>query len=280
MKKQVIIRPIYFAGITFLLCLLFTVEALTCKHLDYVFDFVGYGGTFKNHDLCILGIPAYWFMMLSGLAVCIYSSFAARSKYGFNKFEAILFPVIFLLISLLGGKLLYIIENFSSVSKNGISLDGLSLYGAIFLFPVVSLIVSAFKRYGFWEILDYCTPFGLILLACVRSGCFINGCCGAVTIWSGENPIILPVQLIEVTLDLIILDLCHRNFIKRPGVGFSYPFFMMSYGFCRFFLEFLRKDTGYGQIFSLVSIVIGAVLFALAFTGWKKRQSSKNTFSR
>ena len=109
---------------------------------------------------------------------------------------------------------------------------------------------------------DYFTPFGLILLACVRTGCFLNGCCGAVTLWIGSTPIILPVQLMEVVLDLLILELCFWIEKKYMFQGWMYPAFMLSYGVCRFLLEFLRKtpkdflSLSHGQIFSLIAIAI------------------------
>ena len=266
-KKVKYIRPAYFAGFVFLAIILFTYEALSAQKLHYDFSFVGYGGTFKYHDLKILFIPAYWFMMLLGLGIDLFISIKQRKRYEYSVTKSLVIPVLFLVVAFIGGKLMYVIENFNTVKDNGIQLNGMSLFGAIFLFPIVTFVVCKFSKFDFTEILDYCTPFGIILLACTRTGCFISGCCGAFTIWKDGNPIILPVQLMEVMIDLIILEICCYIENKNFKSGLAYPMFMIIYGFCRFGLEFLRKTEitffifSNGQIFSIICIVSGFILY-------------------
>ena len=99
----------------------------------------------------------------------------------------------------------------------------------------------------------------------------MNGCCGAIKLWYGSNPVILPVQLFEVALDLLILELCfylEKRFFEQ---GLMYPTLMVCYGVCRFLLEFLRntpKDLfglSHGQVFAIISVLIGTImLFRIA----------------
>lgn len=267
MKKIEYIRPAYFAGFVFLAIILFTYEALSAQDLNYDFSFIGFGGTFKYHDLKILFIPAYWFMMILGLVINLYISVNQRKRYEYNVTKSLVIPVLFLMVTFIGGKLMYVIENFNTVKDNGIQLNGMSLFGAIFLFPIVTFAVSIFSRIDFAEMLDYCTPFGIVLLSCTRTGCFINGCCGATTIWQDGRPIILPVQLIEVMFDLIILEVCRYIEKTKFESGLMYPVFMILYGTCRFVLEFMRKTPksilifSNGQIFAVVCIILGALLY-------------------
>lgn len=221
-------------------------------------------------------------MMLLGLGISLYISMKQRKRYEYSVTKSLMIPVLFLVVAFIGGKLMYVIENFNTVKDNGIQLNGMSLFGAIFLFPIVTFAVCKFSKIDFAEMLDYCTPFGIILLACTRTGCFINGCCGAFTIWKDGNPIILPVQLMEVMLDLIILEICRYIENKKFKSGLVYPIFMILYGICRFGLEFLRKTEitilifSNGQIFAAVCIVFGIVLYLRFDKLHKLKKTSKH----
>ncbi len=263
------IKSIYFAVAVLLIVFLFIYEALSSKHLAYHFPFVGYGGTFKNHDLHILGIPIYWFMLLLGFVVTFAVSWFRRTRYGYGKIQAMLLPIVFLVISFSGAKLLYIIENYRLFKMRGLELSGVSLYGAIYLVLMLTPIVALIDRKKILAMYDFFTPFGLILLASTRTGCFFNGCCGAVKMWRGTTPIILPVQLMEVVCDLLILELCLYIERKKPQKGYMYPAFMFLYGICRFVLEFLRdtpKDImkmSHGQIFSIVAVILSLLMYLI-----------------
>lgn len=263
------IRPIYFSVLILLFSLLFIHEAFSVRHLSYHFSFVGYGGTFKYHDLKILGVPIYWFMLLSGFAITFVVSWFKKAQYGNSQAQSILLPIIFLVISFSGAKLLYIIENYHLYKSNGLEMSGVSLFGAIYLVLIITPIVALVTRKKILAMYDFFTPFGLILLAATRTGCFFNGCCGATKIWKGTNPIILPVQLFEVVCDLLILEICFYIERKKPQKGYMYPVFMLLYGICRFILEFLRdtpkdiKGFSHGQVFSVIAILAAVVMFAI-----------------
>ena len=281
MKKEFRIRPLFFAALMLLTSLIFVIEALGSEHQEYVFSFVGHGGTFRYHDLKILFIPAYWALMAAGFIVCLVQSLRQYKKYGIGIARAILIPVAFLIVSFAGGKLLYVIENFQSVKSSGLSFDGLSLFGAIIAVPAVALLGAKMLKMPYGALLDYCAPLGLILLIFVRIGCFISGCCGAFTIWSGTNPIILPVQLFEVVIDLVILDAvqsCEKRYEKR---GVAYPLLVTLYGFARFFLEFLRKPQSESldhssKILAAACFFVGGAVVFLLIKRIKGERSIKN----
>lgn len=263
------IRPFYAAVLFGIIACLFVFEALSSKNLAYHFAFVGYGGTFQNHALKIFGIPVYWFLMLCGFALTFAESLSKRERYGMSRAAAILLPVAFLATAYCGGKLLYIIENFSDFRRTGLSLDGMSLFGAVYLVLLLAPVAAWITKKKTAALYDYFTPFGLILLAATRTGCFCNGCCGAVKFWHGVMPVILPVQLFEVVCDLLILEGCYAVERRYPEKGRMYPAFLLLYGTCRFLLEFLRdtpKDwlgLSHGQVFSLIAIAIAALFFII-----------------
>ena len=257
--------PLWLAAAVLVFALLFLCDVLTSVHLDYFFDFVGYGGTFAYHSL---GRYLYWGLMLFGFGLTLVLGWFRRKQYGLCSWAAVVIPLAFFLLAFVGGKLLYLLENIHTVLVYGIGLDGMSLFGAIFLVLAAGAVAGKCSPLSMGTLLDYCTPFGLILLACVRMGCFFQGCCGGITFWlSNSTPLILPVQLMEVVLDLILLELCFRLETSHFRQGLLYPVFLMGYGAVRFLLEFLRNTPkewlvfSNGQIFALVSILLGVLLY-------------------
>ena len=263
------IKPIYFSISVFLVALFFSYEAVSSQHLSYHFSFVGYGGTFKYHDLKIFGIPIYWFMLICGFIITFFVSWNRRKEYQLSNTASIICPILFIVTAYIGAKLLFVLENYEAYRNQGLELDGVSLFGAIFIILLTIPLYSLLAGKSILAMYDYFTPLGIILLSCVRIGCFFNGCCGAYTVWNETTPIILPVQLMEVVCDLVILEVCLAIEKKYPYKGYMYPVFMFLYGICRFLLEFLRetpKDTfnlSHGQIFSLIAVALSIVLLAI-----------------
>lgn len=266
-------RTGYFAIFVGIICLFFMFEGIFCKNGEYHFDFVSAGGTFAYNDLKILFIPAYWFLMFFGFGISVINSFKKRKLYNFNIAEAIIIPTVFLVTSFLGAKLLFALERLVSAPGEGIDFSGMSLFGAIYLVPIVICIVCLFtKRYKINTLLDYCAPFVLIILSFIRFGCFISGCCGAKTLWINDNPVIVPIQLIEVIFDIVILDYCliiEKSAIEengKAGTGLIYPIMLIGYGGCRFFIEFVRNSPkeliifSNGQLFAVIAIIIGFIM--------------------
>ncbi len=266
-KKANKFRPVYPALFFLSVSVFFIIEALTAKSLNYHFSFVGWGGTFKPHDLNLFGLPVYYFMMVVAVAISIFVALVNRKRYNRSVLGAILFPVVVFAICFLGGKLLYIVENIKLVKQSGLTLDGFSLFGSIFISVIAAFVASWGNKLKAALWLDEAIFYELIMLAAIRTGCFLNGCCGAAVMWYNSNPVVLPVQLIEVVFDLLILDVCIRVRDSKGQHGRMYPCFLMLYSVMRFFLEFLRntpKDIwifSQGQIMSIVGLLLGIVLY-------------------
>lgn len=267
MKNKTKFRPLYVAALYALASIFFLAEAFGGEHLKYNFSFVGYGGTFKHTNLKLFGISLYFVTIIIGLALCITLSIFRRKKTGMSVTVAVLFPIGVLAVALIGGKLLYIIEKLDTVSKKGIGVDGFSLFGSIFLSVLACFIIGCFKKKRVAYLLDNTIFYELILLAAVRTGCFLNGCCGADAVWVDGKPIIIPIQLFEVFFDLVIFDICLKVKASKGADGRMYPVFLIGYSIVRFFLEFWRNNPKTllfltnGQIFSLVGIALGIILY-------------------
>ncbi len=263
------LRPAYFALFFGIIALVFAAEGIFCKHLQYDFAFVGYGGTFKYHDLKILGIPIYWFMLLCGFAITFPMSILRCEKYGFIKLKGVVYPVILLVITYIGAKLLYIIEQSIAGQTVKLELSGVSMFGACYAVLLLTPVIAKITKENVWKLYDFYSPLSVMLLTATRSGCFFNGCCGAITIWKDSTPIILPVQLMEVVCDLLILEQCFSIERKYPYGGFAYPVCMFSYSICRFLLEFLRNTPkniifiSNGQLFSIIAVIFSIILLQI-----------------
>lgn len=262
---------------SFILTAAFLLEAVFSKHLSYSLPFVSYGGTFKWQYAKIgpLKLSLYWAAQIVGLAgMCILCRLR-KDEYKITGFQSILTGVLLGIFGFIGAKILYTLENLSYVLQNGPGLGGVSFFGTVFFMPIVIPIMGLAMKTDPRRYLDYCTPAGVLMLACIRCGCFMRGCCGGITVWVGANPVIFPTQLMECTLDLILLFLILRLDRSRKFVNGLYAVFMGAYGIIRFALEFLRDTPkshlgmSNGQWFSILALALSAVYCVIRKTGVK-----------
>ena len=260
------IRPLHIALLYAAAIVFFLAEAYNTKHLQYSFGFVGIGGTFRYHNAKLLGLSLYQILILATVAISIGFSIARRRIAKRSLVGAILFPLVIFAVCFVGAKLLYMVECYDLFRKNGLTFDGLSLFGAIFITPLFAFLVSLFRKDKTARLLDEIIYYELIMLCAIRTGCFLQGCCEGITLWKNAMPIVLPAQLIEVFLDLLILDFCIKLRDSKGRDGRMFPWFMMLYGVARFLLEFIRSNPKTllcftnAQIFSVICFVSGLLL--------------------
>lgn len=234
------------------------------------FELIEAGNNIKESSPAILGIDVYWILMIIGLIITIIVAYLRREIYGINSLASFMIAVVFFLQAFLGAKLLCGIEMvITDRSFDSFDMSGQSLYGTIFISFLFIPILSKILKMDTWALYDYVAPFWAILLIFVRTGCYFHGCCGADACLISGVELILPVQLFEVIIDLIILQIVFN--IENRNIGSSEnerktgnSFFMMIalYGLFRFMLEFIRNNTiiwigmTFGQIYSVICIVI------------------------
>lgn len=162
--------------------------------------------------------------------------------------------------------------------------------------PLAILIVKRILRIkvGDLAFMDFCISPGILMLAIIRIGCFMNGCCRGTAMWVKDKPFVYPVQLIECSLDFCLLGIIMMNRIKKRFRGCLIFLFMVLYGIMRFFLEYYRNtsktdnlfigrsdrylsaDTrtvlSNGQIFSIITFIAGLVVLILIYRKMKKEK--------
>ena len=300
MKRDMYRMPRYLAVVPLIIAVFFIVSALAVNDPA---SFVGYGGKFAKPVAKLLGLSYYWFFLVLGIIVTIWCAILRREKYGFGIAISIVFPVLFFLQALLGAKLLFAVEKMITAgSFSAFNMSGQSLYGTLFTTFLLAPLAALLFRKKTLQIYDYMAPFWLILLIFCRMGCFTDGCCGADLIHIGGKPLYLPVQLFEMTLDLVLLAVLfyfeenkltwHKLTGKKdkPNLYNGSLFFLMlvCYGVYRFILEWPRSNPvmflgmTFGQIYSLIAIVIG---LAVLYSRWKQyslalQKSQRHAHSR
>ncbi|MCC8163617.1 MAG: prolipoprotein diacylglyceryl transferase [Lachnospiraceae bacterium] len=209
-------------------------------------------------------ISTYWLMFAVGVVAMCALACGSRKRYGVKIWQAVIYTLLLAVCGLAGTKILYILENWQDFLKNGFTLGGLSFFGAVYLIPLLMWLPGRLFSLNYEQSMDLCAPCVALILACMRIGCFLNGCCGGREILVSGRTIQPPTQLIEMVWDLaIMLFLLYGKPAKRQGS--RYPLFMLCYGTVRFLLEFLRdteKDWLYlshGQWFSIVAIIMGLI---------------------
>ena len=254
-----------FAIVYLALTLLFFLSAALSDSLKYPFYFINYGGTFRWHHFSLgsLSVSLYWLMHGVGLLGMILLCVRRAPAASLGVWQAVSIAVLLAVSGYVGAKLLYIVENWQKVLQTGLELSGVSFFGTVFFMPLALWLMAHLYRRDVPAFMDYCTPAGLVMLTAIRTGCFLNGCCRGITVWFGSRPVTLPSQLLECTLDLVLLELIFRLEEKKLFCGRRYGVFMGGYGLIRFAVEFTRATPKQyaglsgGGWFAVISFLIG-----------------------
>lgn len=227
-----------------------------------------------------LKISTYWLCMAFGFALMLILMLFRRHIFQLKVIPTILLVILLMLSGLVGGKILYILENMTEVLREGISLAGFSFFGAVFLIPIVMYVIRELFDLDRFQILDACAPCVSIMIAIIRFGCFLNGCCGGIYIKGAL--VRWPTQAIESIFDILIfLKLLNLENGKKLS-GNLYAFFLKYYGCIRFLIEFLRDTSknyfglSSGQIFSIIAVLMGEGCILYRQRCWKRKNEEES----
>ena len=229
-----------------------------------------------------LKIQLYNLLIGVGILIGIFVFEKQTIIYKNLKSELIIYAIIFSIIfGFIGSFLFDIFTKGYSIDLSLLSNIGFTFYGGIILGSLAYFVIIFVLKINFQYGTNIIVPSLLISHSFGRIGCFLGGCCyGSPTncflgVSFPENSIawlhwgnlhLHPVQLYESAI-LFVLFLISLN------ISFSnrYIFYLFTYGFVRFILEFIRGDErGYllnisilspSQIISLVLISISIIAF-------------------
>ncbi len=180
-----------------------------------------------------------------------------RKEIKMNVFIIILFSLIHTIIGVIFVSLFAYIE--SGFNKD--SIGNISLFGGIFLMPLIYFLYSLIRKVKISKVFDIFTISLISTLFCARINCLVSGCCKGIYLFNSDFR--FPYRELELTYYLIFIVIFIKDIYKGKTNGLVYPLYLLSYGIFRFLFEFLRESNSSNSIFhiahiwSLISILIG-----------------------
>jgi prolipoprotein diacylglyceryltransferase len=167
-------------------------------------------------------------------------------------------------------KIFSLFEAIIATTVNGHPYEpaNMSLFGAVFLDPLLTYVIAKVKRIDFKNAYDiFCIGYMLPILF-GRTNCFFAGCCVSGTFYYPIiGTVVWPIREIEVLYYLGFIAVFAPRIMRKETCGEVYPLFMASYGVLRFVLEWTRElyypigPLHLSHIWALISFAIGLVLY-------------------
>ena len=227
-------------------------------------------------------VSTFWVAILAGTIAMGVINFLRRRRFGVRGGWSVVITLLVALGGIAGAKMLFFIESIGETSAPVSVGAGFSFYGTMFGLPLFLLLYAFIFGMRPGRFFDYVTPGIIVGFVFVRSGCFLSGCCSGIeadwgVVFPGETSPRIPTQLFEMGGALLIF--AGALIAERYGApqGALYPFFLGTYGFIRFFVEFWRDTEkifgglSEGQWLSIAAFAAAAVIFAVMFARKKKR---------
>lgn len=252
----------------------------------------------------ILGckIPSYLIMAMSGIIISTIISILLTNTKRYKQLSkmSILKAIIYVFVgAVFGAKAFQIVgiiyqnlTNNRTILYHLISqcMRGVGVfYGGLTGGGGALILYSKLYKISFNLLTDVLIPGVLIFNIFGRIGCFLAGCCyGKEANWglifSDESLApagvrLVPVQLFEAALNLVILLVIGAIGFKTTIYGANLPIYLMCYSVGRFVIEFFRGDENRGVYFFSISqwmmfIVLPLGIFLL-FS--RMKESRRNT---
>lgn len=257
----------------------------------------------------IRGFPVYTYGVLLAAAYLLGLQFALvrARKRGLDPGRVMDLGIWVIVSALVGAKLLLLIVDFQTFSRNPRELITLLRSGGVFYGGLIAAVVVALgylwrHRLPMWTVTDVFAP-GIALGHVIgRLGCLFAGCCfgkptsvpWAITftnplavenVGTPLNTPLHPTQLYEAGAELLILGVL--LVLERRGRAFpgrTFWSYMLFYGVSRFVIEFFRGDTR-GMVGSLstsqfVSVLIVPLAIVMLFLLSRRPDPSTKTASK
>ncbi len=230
-------------------------------------------------------LPTYGFLVSLGVLTGLWISVRNSVKEDIDADDAWNLGIVVVLCGIIGAKVLYIVNDWSSYAAHPREIFSLSTLqaGGVFSGGLVGGLLAAawFIRKHDMPVLATCDAFAPGLAfghAIGRLGCFAAGCCyGKPTahFWgvTFTNPLayeivgtplhqaLEPTQLFECGVELFNFFLLMWLFKRKKFDGQVFAAYLCLYGVARYFLEFLRGDPGRGSVFG--GIMTGTQLISI-----------------
>lgn len=155
-------------------------------------------------------------------------------------------------------------------AESGFDLDSfgnLSLYGGVFLMPIIYLGYALVRKVSIGRAFDIFTISLIETLFFARINCLFAGCCQGISL--GNSSFKFPSRELELLFYVLFVIIFIDKIIKDKTNGYIYPTYLVFYGIFRFIIEFFRESSNivgvlhFGHFWSLLSLLVGASFLIL-----------------
>lgn len=239
--------------------------------------------------ITVFGFPIYSYgvMMLLAFIGATYTMTVLGARQGLDKENVVELALWLILVGIVGSRLGYVFQNLHFYGTHPLQIlnlrgGGMTLITGVILSSIALAYYFRSHKIPFMNGLDMVAAPCLVGMAIGRIGCTLNGCCFgklttsktflALTYPAGVLPAGLtpgpryPVQLYEMSLDLILLCVVLWYIPRMRYAGQAFWLFFGGYSVIRFCTEFVRYGSKIGPL-TLAQWTSG--LFAIiALLGW------------
>ena len=264
-------------------------------------------------DLGWFKIASYGLMVAIGMLVGVWIATVRAKKMGESSSLILDLTVWVVLAGIIGARFFYVfIEGWTEVLSRPfgqtliyflkIRQGGLSFFGALAFSVPVGIIYLLKRGVNLWKIADIMAPSIAIGEAFARIGCFLNGCCfgnpcPSDAFYGVEFPVdsipyqhyggavsVYPTQIISSINAFFIFLILSFLLRHRKFDGQIFWLFVLMYSVTRFFIDFIRGDSGDtffgGLLFGIFTLAqamcfIGAAMSIVMLVVLSKRARNK-----
>ena len=222
-----------------------------------------------------INFPIYGIVILLSILIGLVFNYLFIKKNNIKEKNALLYLFLLFVYSFIGGLLLNSIVNFD-VKNYSI---GLSSYGGAIGVLICAVIFEKMNdsngKYIKSAILSLPLMYSISKLACFFSGCCYgipyNGVF-SVVYTDGLNISLLPIQLIETIVFMIVFIICYLNNNNKNII----PITMLLSAISKFILDFFRYShlnevLSINQVISIIFVIIGISIY------FKEKNKNTNT---
>jgi len=247
-------------------------------------------------------LPTYGILVATGVLIGLWISVRNSEKQGINPEHAWNLGILVVLCGIVGAKVLYIVNDWSTYAAHPGEIFSFSTLqaGGVFSGGLIGAAIAAvwYIRSRHMPALATWDAFapGLALGHAIgRVGCFAAGCCyGKPTthFWgvTFTNPLanertgtplghaLEPTQLFESAVELANFFVLMWMLKRKKFDGQVFAAYLILYGVARYFLEFVRDDPGRGSVFGGLMTGTQLISIGLVITGgviWWLRSSER-----
>ena len=201
--------------------------------------------------ILIFGTVAMFFLMM----------FRRKSFPGIAVWKMALISVLLTMSGVIGAMLMHYIET-------GRFNGGTSFYGAVLFIPFI-ISPAVLLKIKYTTLLDLCAPCEALMLAFMKFDCILAGCC--IGKYLPNLGFQFPSRTVEIIVTLIITATLVKLENKRENKGTIYAWYLLLYGFTRFWLNWFRYGVKpvvwilpFGNVWSVVAVVTGVIWIAVS----------------